>query len=115
MTAIHSVIKPLVAVAAAVLLAACAQSPQKITLAPSFPAPEQAIGNKQPVHVRVSDDRRDKVLGSRGGAYRDTALITAQINREGAILKERLKGPEAREALTAFAERRKPDFSKIAG
>lgn len=46
---------------------------------------------------------------------RDTALITAQINREGAILKERLKGPEAREALAAFAERRKPDFSKIAG
>ena len=46
---------------------------------------------------------------------RDTAAITAQINREGALLKERLKGPEAREALTAFAERRKPDFSKIAG
>jgi enoyl-CoA hydratase/carnithine racemase len=46
---------------------------------------------------------------------RDTNAITAQINREGAILKERLKGAEAREALTAFAERRKPDFSKIAG
>jgi enoyl-CoA hydratase/carnithine racemase len=45
---------------------------------------------------------------------RDTAAITAQIDREGAILKERLKGPEAREALTAFAERRKPDFTKIA-
>ncbi len=45
---------------------------------------------------------------------RDTVAISAQIDREGAILKERLKGPEAREALTAFAERRKPDFSKIA-
>ena len=94
MTAIHSVIKPLVAVAAAVLLAACAQSPQKITLAPSFPAPEQAIGNKQPVHVRVSDDRRDKVLGSGGGAYRDTALITLGESLSLAIqpaLKDHLK------------------------
>ncbi|HEX7790777.1 MAG TPA: enoyl-CoA hydratase [Afipia sp.] len=45
---------------------------------------------------------------------RDTGAITAQIDREGAILKERLQGPEAREALAAFAERRKPDFSKIA-
>lgn len=46
---------------------------------------------------------------------RNPAAISAQMEREGAILHERLKGAEAREALTAFAERRQPDFSKIAG
>ena len=54
MTPLHSLIKPFIAVTAAALLAACAQSPQKIALAPSFPEPEQAIANKQPVHVRVA-------------------------------------------------------------
>lgn len=46
---------------------------------------------------------------------RNAGAISAQMEREGAILRERLKGAEAREALTAFAERRQPDFSKIAG
>lgn len=46
---------------------------------------------------------------------RNPQAISAQMEREGAILRERLKGAEAREALTAFAERRQPDFSKIAG
>jgi len=38
--------------------------------------------------------------------------IAAQISREGALFRERLQTREAREA---FAERRKPDFSKVAG
>jgi enoyl-CoA hydratase/carnithine racemase len=44
---------------------------------------------------------------------RDVGSLQAQMEREGDILRARLKGPEAREALTAFAERRPPDFSKI--
>ena len=44
---------------------------------------------------------------------RDVDSLQAQMEREGDILQARLKGPEAREALTAFAERRPPDFSKI--
>jgi enoyl-CoA hydratase/carnithine racemase len=46
---------------------------------------------------------------------RDTARINAQMTREGDIFQERLKSAEAREAFAAFAERRQPDFSKIAG
>ncbi len=61
---------------ALVLLVACAQSPQQIQLAPQLPAPEAAQVAKFPVHIRVSDQRASKVLGSRGGAYRDTATIT---------------------------------------
>jgi enoyl-CoA hydratase/carnithine racemase len=44
---------------------------------------------------------------------RDTAAITATIDRETKIFAERLKTPEAAEAFKAFAERRKPDFSKM--
>ncbi|MFB9269336.1 enoyl-CoA hydratase-related protein [Bradyrhizobium erythrophlei] len=46
---------------------------------------------------------------------RDTAGITAQIARESKIFQERLMSAEAREAFAAFAERRPPDFSKVAG
>jgi enoyl-CoA hydratase/carnithine racemase len=46
---------------------------------------------------------------------RDMDKIAAQIAREGALFRERLQTGEAREAFAAFAERRKPDFSKLAG
>jgi len=44
---------------------------------------------------------------------RDGERILAQIDRENASFKERLQTPEAREAFTAFAERRQPDFTKL--
>ena len=82
-------------VLAVLVLAACAQSPQKITVAPSFEqAPEQQLAQGQPVHVRVSDGRSNKVLGSRGGAYRETALITLENSLSLAVqpvLKARMK------------------------
>jgi enoyl-CoA hydratase/carnithine racemase len=46
---------------------------------------------------------------------RNAEAIAAQMDREGALLKERLNSAEAREAFAAFAERRQPDFSGIAG
>src|SRR5215471_9510843 len=45
---------------------------------------------------------------------RDHQRIAAQIAEEGKLFKERLKTPEAREAFAAFAERRQPDFTKVA-
>jgi 1,4-dihydroxy-2-naphthoyl-CoA synthase len=45
----------------------------------------------------------------------DMDKIAAQINRASALFRERLQTGEAREAFAAFAERRKPDFSKVAG
>jgi enoyl-CoA hydratase/carnithine racemase len=46
---------------------------------------------------------------------RNAEAIAAQMDREGAIFAERLKTAEAREAFSAFAERRPPDFTRIAG
>ena len=46
---------------------------------------------------------------------REMDKIAAQISRESALFRDRLQTGEAREAFAAFAERRKPDFSKVAG
>jgi enoyl-CoA hydratase/carnithine racemase len=45
---------------------------------------------------------------------RNPAVLSAQIGAESQIFAERLKTAEAREAFTAFAERRPPDFTKVA-
>jgi enoyl-CoA hydratase/carnithine racemase len=44
---------------------------------------------------------------------RNAATLTAQIGAESQCFAERLKTDEAREAFTAFAERRHPDFTKF--
>jgi enoyl-CoA hydratase/carnithine racemase len=44
---------------------------------------------------------------------RESGAISARMAAEAEVFQERLKSPEAREAFTAFAERRKPDFSRI--
>jgi enoyl-CoA hydratase/carnithine racemase len=46
---------------------------------------------------------------------RDPVVLTAQIAAESARFAERLTTAEAREAFTAFAEKRPPDFAKFAG
>jgi enoyl-CoA hydratase/carnithine racemase len=44
---------------------------------------------------------------------REMDKIAVQMNRESALFAERLQTGEAREAFAAFAERRKPDFTKL--
>ena len=53
--------------------------------------------------------RLTKALMKRG---RDLA-VTAAIEEEAGHFSKRLSSPEAREAFQAFAERRKPDFSRF--
>jgi enoyl-CoA hydratase/carnithine racemase len=45
---------------------------------------------------------------------RDSGRILDQIHREGENFAERLRTAEAAEAFRAFAERRQPDFNKVA-
>ena len=44
---------------------------------------------------------------------RNAEAISRQIEVESVEFVARLKSPEAREAFTAFAERRKPDFTRV--
>lgn len=44
---------------------------------------------------------------------RDSETIQARMKQESLVFGERLKSDEAREAFSAFAERRPPDFSKF--
>ena len=46
---------------------------------------------------------------------RNAEVLSAQIGAESRIFAERLTTAEAREAFTAFAEKRAPDFTKVAG
>ena len=45
---------------------------------------------------------------------RNAETLVAQMNAESKIFAERLTTPEAREAFSAFAEKRSPDFMKLA-
>jgi 1,4-dihydroxy-2-naphthoyl-CoA synthase len=45
---------------------------------------------------------------------RQSEAILAHMARESQVFGERLKTSEAREAFSAFAERRPPDFTKLA-
>jgi len=45
---------------------------------------------------------------------RNAELLVAQMAAESKVFAERLTTPEAREAFTAFAEKRPPDFMKLA-
>jgi enoyl-CoA hydratase/carnithine racemase len=43
----------------------------------------------------------------------DAATVSARIEEEARIFAERLRSPEAQEAVAAFFEKRAPDFSKV--
>jgi enoyl-CoA hydratase/carnithine racemase len=45
---------------------------------------------------------------------RNGEALVAQMQAEGEQFAQRLRTAEAREAFTAFAERRPPDFTKVA-
>lgn len=70
-----------------VLLASCAYSPQQITIAPTVLMGDEPFGNSRVVEVTVEDQRSSKVIGTRGGAYPETSIITVANDIEAAIAK----------------------------
>jgi enoyl-CoA hydratase/carnithine racemase len=76
--------------------------------------PKEALLDAAREAARVLASRPLGSLLATKKLMREGERILGQIAREGTIFKERLQTPEAREAFTAFAERRPPDFSKLA-
>ena len=64
---------------------ACAYSPQKIAINPQLTLDGEVYGQGRVVEVLVEDQRADQVIGSRGGAYPDTSVITPSNDISKAI------------------------------
>jgi len=58
------------------LLAACAHSPQQLSLMPDIELVGERYGRGQVVSVVTVDERASKVVGSLGGAYPGSSTIT---------------------------------------
>ena len=74
-------------IAVSLLVAACAYSPQQITVNPLINTAAENYGNGRVVKVVVEDGRANKALGSRGGIYKDTSLITISNSLTDAIAR----------------------------
>lgn len=77
----------LLTVTAATLLAACAQSPQQLTVRPVLAISGEAWGNGQHVLVSAKDQRESRVIGTLGGVYGNTTTITVANDVEQAMVR----------------------------
>lgn len=69
-------------------LTSCAISPQAINLNPSVTVNKNNIGQGRTIHLKVVDKRPTKALGTRGGIYSSTALVTIAGGPEEPIRQE---------------------------
>lgn len=65
--------------------AACAYSPQRINVQPTLSVEGEAYGNGMPIVVNATDQRENRVLGSVGGVYKQSANITIANDLESAL------------------------------
>jgi enoyl-CoA hydratase/carnithine racemase len=66
---------------------------------------------------RITDKIASKPMGSLIAVkrlMRDAERLVAQMDSESATFLDRLASSEAKDAFAAFAQKRKPDFLKIA-
>lgn len=69
-----------------VLISGCAVSPQSIVINPQVAASGPAYGQGRVLVINVDDRRSSAVLGSRGGVYETSSLITISNDINGALL-----------------------------
>lgn len=82
---VSSLVKNTVSLLFCAVISACAYSPQQLNIAPKVLMNDEAYGQGRVLTVIVEDARDNKVLGSRGGAYPDTSVITIANDVEEAI------------------------------
>lgn len=68
------------------LVSACAYSPQQVTIRPDIGMDGEPYGNGRSITVTASDERANKTLGSRGGVYEETSVITIGNDMTQAIV-----------------------------
>ena len=68
------------------LISGCAVSPQSIVINPQVAASGPAYGQGRALVINVDDRRSSAVLGSRGGVYETSSLITISNDINGALL-----------------------------
>lgn len=91
-----------------------AETALKLGLVNRVVPPGEANVTAQAVARRLADKPSASLIATKRlmkSAQADRLL--AHIGEEAAIFRELLLSPAAREAMTAFKERRKPDFSKV--
>lgn len=62
---------------------------------------------------KLAEKPRNALLQTKALMRREFESVTKRISKEATVFKDCLKSPETHEALSAFSEKRKPDFSKI--
>jgi len=82
----------------ALLLAACALSPQALTIEPQLPTPAASVPGGHPIVLDVVDARKSNVVGTRGGIYSETATISTHGDITSGI-RASLLGPLDRAGL----------------
>ncbi|ASK35087.1 hypothetical protein CEK62_12205 [Alcanivorax sp. N3-2A] len=87
--------------ALALLLGGCALSPQQIEIEPNVTVPTVNRGNNMPVQVIAVDSRSKQAFGSRGGVYKDTALVQPANDIRQAIAESVRKGLQS-QGFNAF-------------
>jgi uncharacterized lipoprotein len=80
-------IRQLFLVTLALLVTACAQSPQRLNIQPTLSISGDAVGNGRAIIVSAADQRPNKVLGSLGGVYGSSATITIGNDIEQALTR----------------------------
>lgn len=78
-------VQAILTVCMALMLGACALSPQQVTINPTLESGKSNIGEGRTLSVEVVDAREQPAIGSRGGMYKDTSLITPANDLADAI------------------------------
>lgn len=79
--------KKIILLLAVCLMAACAHSPQQLVIKPVIDSAGERYGNGRAVVVSVEDARTSKEIGSRGGAYEKSSVITIKNDLSDAIAR----------------------------
>ena len=78
--------KNILVIMLSLFIVACAHSPQQVTISPVLSMEGEPYGNNRPVIVSVDDRRESKTIGSRGGMYSETSVITIKNDLSQAVL-----------------------------